>query len=59
MNPGMTEVEKCRAVGIAHSSYYYIVEKNPQAIADIHAIMDANNREQLVLILQNKMEILE
>jgi hypothetical protein len=47
MNKGMTVVEVCIEVGIARSSYYYIVEKNPQAIADIQGIIDANNREQL------------
>jgi ACT domain-containing protein len=55
----MSVVEACRAVGIARSSYYYIIEKNPQAIANIQAIIDTNNREQLVLILQHRMEIFE
>jgi hypothetical protein len=59
MNNGMTVVEACREVGIARSSYCYIVEKNPQAIADIQAIIDSSNREQLALILQHKMDIFE
>jgi hypothetical protein len=59
MNSGLTVVEACREVGMARSSFYYIVENNPQAIADIQAIIDTNNREQLVLILQHKMEIFE
>jgi len=59
MNSGMTVVEGCRKVGMLRSSFYYIIENNPQAITDIQAIIDANNREQLVLILQNKMEIFE
>ena len=59
MNSGMTVVEACREAGMARSSFYYIVENNPQAIADIQAIIDTNNREQLVLILQHKMEIFE
>lgn len=59
MNSGMSVVEACRAVGIARSSYYYIIEKNPQAIAEIQAIIDTNNREQLALILQHRMEIFE
>jgi ACT domain-containing protein len=33
MTNGMTVVEACREVGITRSSYYYIVENNPQAIA--------------------------
>jgi len=59
MNSGMTVVEACREVGMARSSFYYIVENNPQAIADIQTIIDASNREQLILILQHKMEIFE
>ncbi len=41
------------------SSFYYIVEHNPRDIADIEAIIDTNNREQLILIFQHKMEILD
>ena len=59
MNSGMKVVEACREVGMPRSSFYYIVEHNPRAIADIQAIIDINNREQLALILQHKMEIFE
>jgi hypothetical protein len=31
------------------SSFYDIVEDNPEAIADIQAIIDISNREQLVV----------
>jgi hypothetical protein len=41
------------------SSFDYIVENEPRAIADIQTIIEASNREQLALILQNKMEIFE
>jgi hypothetical protein len=59
MNSGMTVVDACREVGMPRSSFYYIVENNLRAIADIQTIIDASNREQLALILQNKMEIFE
>jgi hypothetical protein len=59
MNNGMKVVDACREVGMPRSSFYYIVEHNPRAIADIQAIIDISNREQLALILQNKMEIFE
>jgi hypothetical protein len=59
INSGMTVVEACREVGMARSSFYYIADNNPQAVADIRAIIGTNNREQLVLILQHKMEIFE
>jgi hypothetical protein len=35
MNSGMKVVEACRAVGIPRSSFYYIIEKNPEAIAEM------------------------
>jgi hypothetical protein len=47
MNNGMTVVEACREVGMPRSSFYYIVENNPEAIAEIQTLIDANNREQL------------
>ena len=35
MNNGMTVVEACQAVGMPRSSFYYIVENKPEAIADL------------------------
>ena len=58
MNAGMTVAEACREVGIARSSFYYIVENNPEAVSDVQAIIDTNNREQLGLILMTKTEML-
>ena len=45
MNSGMTVVDACREAGLPRSSFYYIVDNNPQAIADIQAVIDTNNRE--------------
>ncbi len=58
MNNGMSVVEACRLVGMPRSSFYYFIENNPEAIAEIQAIIDANKREQLGLILMSKNEIL-
>src|SRR4030066_1677393 len=58
MNTGMSIVEACKAVGMPRSSFYYIVENNPEAIAEVQAIIEVNNREQLGLILASKNEIL-
>jgi len=58
MNTGMTVVEACREVGIARSSFYYIIENNPEAIAEIQDIINASNREQLGLMLLSKNELL-
>jgi len=55
----MTEVEAYREVGMPRSLFYYIVEKNPQAIADLQAFIEISNREQLAMILHHKTEMLE
>jgi len=31
----MTVVEACRAVGMPRSSFYYILENNPEAVAEV------------------------
>jgi len=59
MNEGMTVVEACQKVGMPRSSFYYILENNPEAIAEVQAIIDTNNREQLGLILLTKTEMLQ
>jgi len=59
MNNGMTVAEACSAVGIPRSSYYYLVEHHPEAMAEVQAIIDTNNREQLGLILLSKTEMLQ
>jgi len=38
MNKGMTVVAACKEVGIARSSYYDIVKKNPEAIASMPGV---------------------
>jgi len=58
MNIGMTVVEACKAVGMPRSSFYYIMENNPDAFAKMQAHIDANNREQLAMIQLSKTEML-
>jgi len=58
MNAGMTVVEACREVGIARSSFYYIIENNPEAIAEFQDILNASNREHLGMMLLSKNELL-
>ena len=58
MNRGMTVVEACREVGMPRSSFYYIMDNNPDAFAEMHARIDANNREQLAMIQLSKTEML-
>jgi hypothetical protein len=35
MNNGMNVIEACQAVGMPRSSFYYIVDNKPEAIADL------------------------
>ena len=58
MNEGMTVVDACNEVGIPRSTYYDIVKKNPEVVAEYQEIIEANARQQLGLILFHKTEIL-
>ena len=58
MHAGMSVVEACKVVGMPRSSFYYVVENNLEEIAEAQVIIEANNREQLGLILASKNEIL-
>jgi hypothetical protein len=58
MNEGMSVVEACQTVGMPRSSFYYIVENNPEAIAEFQDIINASNREQLGLMLLSKNALL-
>jgi hypothetical protein len=38
MHAGVTMVKACRIVGMPLSSFYYIIEKNPEAIAEMQSL---------------------
>jgi DNA invertase Pin-like site-specific DNA recombinase len=59
MNDGMTVVAACKEVGIPRSTFYDVVNKNPEAVTEYQEIVDANYRHQLGLILFHKNEILQ
>jgi ACT domain-containing protein len=58
MNNGMTVVDACKEVGLPRSSYYDIIAKHPEAIAEYQEMVEGNARQQLGLILAHKSEIL-
>ena len=58
MNAGMTVVEACREVWMARSSFYLILQNNPEAVMEFQDIINASNREQLGLMLLSKNELL-
>ena len=59
MNIGMTIVDACREVGIPRSTFYDICKRNPEAVAKVQEIIEANAQQQLGLILSHKTEILK
>ena len=58
MNKGMTVVDACQEVSLPRSSYYDVIKKNPEAIAEYHELVQLNARQQLGMILSHKTEIL-
>jgi ACT domain-containing protein len=59
MNDGLTVVAACDEVGLARSSFYHIIKKYPEAIAEYQEMVKANAKVQLGMILLNKTEILQ
>jgi len=59
MNNGMTIVDACREVGVPRSTFYDICKRNPEAVAKVQEIIEANAQQQLGLILSHKTEILQ
>jgi hypothetical protein len=59
MNNGMTIVDACRKVGVPRSTFYDICKRNPEAVAKVQEIIEANAQQQLGLILSHKTEILQ
>lgn len=58
MNDGITVSDACRECGLARSTFYDIMKRNPEVIGEIQEIIDAKNYEQLGLIILSKTEIL-
>ena len=58
VNAGMSLVETCQAVGMSRSSFYFIVQNNPEAITEYQDIINASNRVQLGLMLLSRNELL-
>jgi len=58
-NDGMTVVAACREVGLARSTFYDICKRNPERIEEFNKMIEASEREELSMILTNKVVILE
>jgi len=54
MNNDMTKVKACKAVGMPCSSFYYITDNHPDALAEAQELIDASHLEQPGLIRLTK-----
>ena len=58
-NDGMTVVAACKEVGLPRSTFYDISKRNPERIEAFNKMIEASEREELSIILTNKVVILE
>ncbi len=59
MNNGMTVVDACKEVGMPRSTYYHIINTNPEAMAEYQEMVEANTHHQFGLILSHNNQILK
>jgi hypothetical protein len=59
MNSGLSVKEACNEVGMPRSTYYYVVAREAEAIAEFQNMVVANGHENLLMILVKQTELLE
>lgn len=59
INEGMTVVDACREVGIARSSYYYIVNRNREYFAEYQQIKREQEIQQLLMLAISETELVQ
>ena len=59
MNEGLSVMEACNEVGMPRSTYYYIIARDTEAIAEFQGMVVANHRERLWMILVNQVNVLQ
>ena len=57
MNDGKTVVEACQLVGMPRSTFYNFMKNNPEAVAEMQAMIEVNNRALLGMIETSKAQI--
>jgi hypothetical protein len=55
----MTVIEACQAVGIARSTFYYIVIHHPEAIATFQEMQEAAQLQEIEMLLVSQIAVLE
>ena len=59
MNEGLSVKDACSEVGMPRSTYYYIIARESEAIAEFQDMVVANSRENLWMILANQTMLLQ
>lgn len=59
MNEGLSVKEACNEVGMARSTYYYIISREAEALAEFRDMVVSNDRERLWMILVNQTKLLQ
>ena len=59
MNGGMSVSSACKEVGLPRSSYYAIITREREAVAEFQDIVAANNRSDLLILLATKTAVLQ
>ena len=59
MNDGMNVTEACHAVGMPRSTYYYIINREEEAIAEFQNLVFVNSVENLWKILTTQAALMQ
>jgi len=57
-NEGMSYVDACREVGMARSTFYAICDREPEVIGLLQDTLTETSREQLMMVLSKRVELL-
>lgn len=59
MNEGLSVSRACKEVGLPRSSYYAIITREREAVAEFQDIVATNNKSDLLILLANKTAVLQ
>ena len=59
MNEGLPVKDACLEVGMPRSTYYYVIAREAEALAEFQNMVVANSRERLWMILVYQVNILQ
>lgn len=59
MSEGLSVSDACKETGIPRSTFYDLCKRDPQSVAAIQEVIEAEARQRLVLVLVNQTRLLE